>query len=54
MIWNIEAFSPIHGWRVISGGYDSSVAGWAAELRGSVKELQGLGYTVRIVREWRV
>ena len=53
MIWSIEAFNPIHGWRVISGGYDSSVPGWAAELREQVKELQGAGYVVRIVREDR-
>ena len=53
MIWSIEAFTPVHGWQVISGGYDSSVPGWAAELREQVRELQQEGYTVRIVREGR-
>ena len=53
MIWNIEAFTNVHGWRVISGGYDSSTPGWAADLREQVKQLQGAGYVVRIVRERR-
>ena len=51
MIWNIEEFSPVHGWRVISGGYDSRIPGWAGDLREQVKVLQAEGYTVRIVRE---
>lgn len=53
MIWNIEAFTSVNGWRVISGGHDSSVPGWAADLREQVKVLQAEGYVVRIVREGR-